>query len=123
MFRLRRLPLFAIAFIIALMQAALPVSAYARMARQNTLTQEICSPSGSRTVTVDADGIAHEAAPDSTHGEHCPWCTGASQAPVPLLIHLHEAARHRTTLRVGQTCFQAGAAVTTPPSTGPPAGS
>ena len=74
-------------------------------------------------MVVDADGNAREVAPDTSHGNHCPPCTSAGTTPIAALIHLHESARNPGVLRVGQTCIQAGTAVSTPPATGPPSGS
>ena len=123
MYALRRLRFTRWIFCIAALQTMLPVLAYAKMANEGALTQEICSPSGARKVVVDADGNAREVAPDTSHGNHCPPCTSAGTTPIAALIHLHESARNPGVLRVGQTCIQAGTAVSTPPATGPPSGS
>ena len=108
---------------IAALQTMLPVFAYAKLANDGGLTQAICSPSGARKVVVDADGNAREVAPDAGHVDHCQLCTSAGTTPIAALIHLHESARNPGVLRVGQICFQAGTAVSTPPATGPPSGS
>ena len=120
MFALLRLRFFALALMVAVLQAGLPVQAYAKMAQENGLTQEICSPSGVKKIVMAADGSVQEAAPDSGHGEHCQFCATAGTTPVSTLIQLHESARNPGAVRVGQTCYQAGAVITTPPATGPP---
>ena len=117
----RRFRLFALALAIAAVQAGTPILAYARMAQENGLTQEICSPSGTKKIVIGADGTAHEAAPDAGHGEHCKLCSATGTTPVATLIRLHASVRNPGAIRVGKTCLQAGAAVTTPPATGPPA--
>ncbi len=117
----RRLRFFALALVIAMLQAGLPVLAYAKMAQENGLTREICSPSGVKKVIIHADGSVQEAAADSGHGEHCQFCATAGTTPVATLIQLHESARNPGAVRVGQTCDQAGTVITTPPATGPPA--
>ena len=111
---------FALALVIAISQAGLPVLAYARMAQESHLTQEICSPSGVQKVIIRADGGIQEAAPDKARGEHCQFCATSGTTPVAALIQLHESARNPGAIRVGQTCYQAGAVITTPPATGPP---
>ena len=116
----RRLRLFALALVIAILQAGLPVLAYARMAQDNGLTQEICSPSGVKKIVVGADGSVQEAAADNVQGEHCQYCATAGTTPVSTLIQLHESARNAAAIRIGQTCYQAGTVITTPPATGPP---
>ncbi len=120
MIALLRLRFFALALMIAVLQAGLPVLAYARMAQENGLTREICSPAGVKIIVINADGSVQEAAPDSAHGEHCQFCSTAGTMPVATLIQLHESARNPGAIRVGQTCHQSGADITTPPATGPP---
>ena len=105
---------------IAVLQAGLPVLAYAKMAQESGLTQEICSPSGVKKIVMAADGSVQEVAPDGCHGEHCQFCSTAGTTPVSTLIQLHESARNPGAIRVGQTCHQAGSVITTPPATGPP---
>ena len=111
---------FAPALMIAVLQAGLPVLAYAKMAQENGLTQEICSPSGVKRIVMAADGSVQEVAPDSGHGAHCQHCSAGGTTPVAILIQLHESARNPGAIGVGQTCFQAGSVITTPPATGPP---
>ena len=106
--------------VIALLQAGMPVLAYAKMAQENGLTQEICTPSGVKKVIVSADGSVQEAAAESVHSEHCQFCATAGTTPVSTLIQLHESARNAGIIRSGQTCYQASAVITTPPATGPP---
>lgn len=120
MFAFLRMRFFALALMAAMLQAGVPVLAYAKMAQENGLTQEICSPSGVRKIVINADGSVQETAPDSGDGEHCKFCRAAGTTPVATLIQLHESARNSGVLRVGQTCHQAGAVITTPPATGPP---
>ena len=123
MHQFRRLRFICLALFIALLQAGLPALAYARMANGHGLLQEICTAGGARKVVVDEDGSAREVAPDSAHAEHCELCTIGGTTPVSTLIKLHESARNPGALRIGQTCFQAGSAINTPPATGPPSGS
>ena len=120
MFNSLRVRFFALALTIAVLQAGLPVLAYAKMAQENGLTQEICRPSGVKRIVMAADGSVQEVAPDSGHGEHCQHCSAGGTTPVATLIELHESARNAGAIRVGQTCFQAGSVITTPPATGPP---
>ena len=120
MFALLRLRFLAFALMVAVLQAGLPVLAYAKMAQDNGLTQEICSPSGVKKIVISPDGSVQEAAPDSAHGEHCQLCATAGTTPVATLIQLHESARNPSAIRVGQSCHQSGAVITTPPATGPP---
>ncbi len=120
MLALLRMRFFTLALMVAVLQAGLPVLAYAKMAQENGLTQEICSPSGVKKIVFGADGSVQEAASDSAHGEHCQLCATGGTTPVSTLIQFHESARNPGALRVGQTCYQAGAVITTPPATGPP---
>jgi hypothetical protein len=113
----------AFTLIIALIQAGVPVLAYAKMAKENGLTQEICSPQGMKKVVIDANGVAQEVAADASHDDHCQLCTSTGPTPIATLISLHESARSPALIRVGQTCYQSGSAVSTPPATGPPSGS
>lgn len=113
----------AFALIIALIQAGVPVLAYAKMAKENGLTQEICSPQGMKKVVIDANGVAQEVAADASHNDHCQLCTSTGPTPIATLISIHESARSPALIRVGQTCYQSGSAVSTPPATGPPSGS
>jgi len=115
-----RLRQFTLVALLALLQAGTPVLAYAKMAQQGGLTQEICSSSGAKKVVIDADGSVREATDDG-HRDHCSLCTAPGAVPVSTLIQLHESARHSGALRVGQTCFQGSPALVTPPATGPPA--
>jgi hypothetical protein len=120
---LRRVRVIALALLVALLQSALPVLAYAKMAKDNGLMQEICTPSGAKKLMVGDDGSAREATSDSAHGDHCQVCSVTGPTPLYTLIRLHESARNPGLIHAGQTCFQAGAAVTIPPATGPPSGS
>lgn len=116
----RRLRILALAFVVWVLQAALPVLAYARMAADNALAQEICTSGGTKRVAPGPDGALHEVAADATHGDHCPLCSGAGATPLPTLIQLHESARNPGAIRVTRTCFQGGTAINKPPATGPP---
>ena len=120
MFALRKLRFLALALMVAVLQAGIPVLAYAMMAQEKGLAQEICSPSGVKKIVMNADGSVQEVAPDSGHGEHCQFCATAGATPVTTLIQLHESVRNPGAIRVGQTCLQAGTAITKPPATGPP---
>ncbi|MBL8386361.1 MAG: hypothetical protein JNM90_24975 [Burkholderiales bacterium] len=110
-------------FIAALLQAALPVLAHARMAADGGLTLEVCTAAGAKKLVVGADGTARDAAPDAGHGEPCPLCTGTGGTPIAALIRLHESVRHAGRIPPGFACSAPGAAVATPPATGPPDGS
>ena len=119
----RHIRIALLAFLVALLQVGVPVLAYAKMARNNGLMQEVCSPFGMKKMAVDADGVASEVTADATHEDHCQLCASGGPAPIATLISLHESARSRGLIRVGQTCFQTGSTVSTPPATGPPSGS
>jgi hypothetical protein len=106
---------------VAVLQGGTPVLAYAKMAQQGGLTQEVCTPSGVKKFVIDADGSAREVQASAEHGDHCTLCASMGSTPVSDLIQLHQGARSSGAIRVGQTCFQSGNAVTTPPATGPPA--
>jgi hypothetical protein len=120
---LRRVRFIALALLVALLQSGLPVPAYAKMAKDHGLMQEICTPSGAKKVVVDSDGGAREATPDSSHADHCQVCSVTGPTPLYALIQLHESARNPGLIRAGQTCLQAGTAVTIPPATAPSSGS
>ena len=119
----RKFRFLGFALIIALIQAGVPVLAYARMAQDSGLMQEVCSPQGMKKVVVDASGIAHEVAAGDGHDNHCQLCASGGPTPIATLISFHESARSPGLIRVGQTCLQSGSAVNTPPATGPPSGS
>jgi hypothetical protein len=119
----RHIRIVLLGLLVALLQLGVPVLAYAKMAKSNGLVQEICTPSGMKKVMVDANGVAAEVAADAHHDDHCQLCSTAGPTPVATLISLHESARSPGLIRVGQTCFQSGSAVSTPPATGPPSGS
>jgi hypothetical protein len=119
----RHLHAFALALFVALLQAGLPVLAYAKMAKDNGLVQDICTPSGAKRVVVGQNGATHDASFEAGHDGHCQLCTGAGPAPLAALILMHESARNPAGVRIGQTCFQTGATVKRPPATGPPSGS
>ena len=73
MYRWSRLGLSAFAFCIALMQFAMPVITYARMAQESRLVQTICSPSGaSKRVFVEADGTFDLVVVDNTTAPDIP---------------------------------------------------
>ena len=116
----RRFKFFLAVLAVAVLQAGTPVLAYAKMAKAGGLTQEVCTPSGVKKFVIDADGKAHEAEASAQHREHCALCAAMGATPVSDLLHLHQSARSSGAILVGQTCFQSGNAVTTPPATGPP---
>ena len=105
---------------VAVLQAGTPVLAYAKMAQQGGLTQEVCTPSGVKKFVINADGSAREVQASAEHGDHCNLCASLGSTPVSDLIQLHQSARSSGAIRIGQTCFQSGNAVNTPPATGPP---
>ncbi len=105
---------------VAVLQAGTPVLAYAKMAKEGGLTQEVCTPTGIKRFVIDADGKAHEVEASAHHGEHCALCVAMGATPVSDLLRLHQSARASGAILVGQTCFQSGNVVTTPPATGPP---
>lgn len=117
---LRRLKFLLAVLAVAVLQAGTPVLAYAKMAKEGGLTQEVCTPAGVKKFVIDADGNAREAEASAQHAEDCTLCASLGATPVSDLIQLHQSTRSAGTLRVGQTCFQPGSAVTTPPATGPP---
>ena len=117
---LRRFKFLLAVLAVAVLQAGTPVLAYAKMAKEGGLTQEVCTPSGVKKFVVDAAGNAREVEASAQHGEHCALCTSLGTTPVSDLIQLHQSARSSGAIRVGQTCLQSGNAVTTPPATGPP---
>lgn len=116
----RRFKFFLAVLAVAVLQAGTPVLAYAKMAKEGGLTQEVCTPSGIKRFVIDADGKAHEAEASSQHGEHCALCVAMGSTPVSDLQRFHQSARASGAIFVGQTGFQSGNAVTTPPATGPP---
>ena len=120
---LRRLKFLFAVVAVAVLQAGTPVLAYAKMAKEGGLTQEVCTPSGIRNFVIEADGSAREVQASAEHVEHCALCAGAGPTPVPVLIQLHQGAVSSGVFRLGETCVQSGAAVTTPPATGPPSNS
>ena len=117
---LRRLKFLIAVLAVAVLQAGTPVLAYARMAKDGGLTQQVCTPSGIKKFVIEADGTAREVQASAEHSEHCALCAGAGPTPVPVLIQLHQSAVSSGVIRVGETCVQSGATVTTPPATGPP---
>lgn len=117
---LRHLKFLFAVLAVAVLQAGTPVLAYAKMAKEGGLTQEVCTPSGVKRFVIDADGNAREAGASAQHGEHCALCASIGATPVSDLIRLHQSARSSGVIFVGQTCFESGNAVTTPPATGPP---
>lgn len=121
MYRWSRLGFSAFAFCIALMQFAMPVITYARMAQESRLVQTICSPSGSsKRVFVEADGTFREADTSSGHVDHCALCSAAgaglpaTQAAVPNITAGESPVGH------GGLWFPHKPATLTPPATGPP---
>lgn len=115
--------LLATALIIALIQAGSPMVAYAKMAKDNGLTQEVCSAQGMKKVVMDAAGVAHEVTGDAAdHVDHCQLCPSGGPAPIAALISLHENARSPLLIPIGQTCHLSGSLLNTPPATGPPSG-
>lgn len=117
---LRRLKFHLAVLAVAVLQAGTPVLAYARMAKEGGLTQEVCTPSGVKKYVIDAAGNSREVEISAQHGETCALCTAVGATPVSSLIQFHQSARSTGAIRVGQTCFLSGNAVTTPPATGPP---
>lgn len=117
---LRRLKFLVAVLAVAVLQAGTPVLAYAKMAKEGGLTQEVCTPSGVKKFVVDAAGNAREVQASGEHGDHCALCTSPGATPLSSLMQFHQSARSTGAIRVGQTCFQSGNAVITPPATGPP---
>ena len=116
----RRLKFLIAILAVAVLQAGTPVLAYAKMAKAGGLTQTVCTPSGIKKFVIEADGTAREVPASAEHSGHCALCAGAGPTPVPVLIQLHQSAVSSGVIRVGETCVQSGATVTTPPATGPP---
>ena len=56
----RRLKLLFAVLAVALLQTGTPVLAYAKMAKEGGLTQEVCTPSGVKRFVIEADGTARE---------------------------------------------------------------
>ncbi len=111
------------ALCIAFWQVAVPVLAYAHMARHGTLTMQVCSATGvKQVVVVDFKlpaGIDDTAATGDRHD-----CCPCGIVPPPLsgaLPGLTAIDSGAAGLRVGHTFFQAGPARLSPPATGPPA--
>lgn len=116
-----RLSLLWAILLVASVQAGMPVAAYARMAAQASLTQEICSPLGARKVVIDADGAVREVAPDASHDDHCPLCTAASTATGNGFDGDFTAPGRTIAAQSAQTGGFAPPRLS-PPATGPPAG-
>ncbi len=116
----RRFKFFLAVLAVAVLQAGTPVLAYAKMAQQGGLTQEVCTPSGVKKFIIAPDGSAREVQASAEHDDHCANCASMGSAAISDLIQLHQSARSSGAIRVGQTCFQSGNAVNTPPATGPP---
>ena len=116
----RRLKFLLAVLAVALLQAGMPVMAYAKMAQQGGLTQEVCTPSGIKKFVIAPDGSAREMQASADHGDHCALCASMGSTAVSDLIQIHQSASSSGAIRIGQTCFQSGNAVTTPPATGPP---
>jgi hypothetical protein len=117
---LRRFKFLVVVLAVAVLQAGTPVLAYAKMAKEGGLMQEVCTPSGVKKFVIEADGTAREVQASAEHSEHCALCAGAGPTPVPVLIQLHQSAVSSGVIRVAETCYQSGATITTPPATGPP---
>jgi hypothetical protein len=121
MYRLSRLGLSAFALCIALMQFAMPVLTYARMAQESRFGQIVCSPSGaSKRVFVEADGTFRETDTSTGHVDHCALCSAAGaglpaiQAAMPGITAGESAIGH------GRLWYPHDPAALTPPATGPP---
>ena len=112
-----RCTLFALC--VAVLQLLLPLTAYAQMAANGTLTQEICSSSPAKV--FGGDGAAGDTVADHGAGGHsCCMCSlqpflAPQPAPAPALV-----PQRAGVMRVGQTRLQYRAAVQVPPATGPP---
>ena len=117
---LHRLKFLFAVLAVAVLQAGTPVLAYAKMAKEGGLTQEVCTPSGVKKFVVDAAGNAREVQASGEHGDHCALCTSPGATPLSSLMQFHQSARSTGAIRIGATCFQSDSAVTTPPATGPP---
>ena len=116
----RRPSFLAIPLIVAML---LPGLALSKMAKDDRLTPEICSPAVVTKVVTGAEGVPLEVATDGGLGDHCRLCPSAGATPVATLIQLHDSTRLPGLLRVGQVCVQADTAVSIPPATGPRSGS
>ena len=109
------------ALAIVILQAWLPVGAYARMAGPDGLTFEICTPQGLKKLALDADGSPVESRPGAGHADHCPLCA-ASPAPASAQASSCFTAVCAGTGFAGTTHRPAQTPqAPTPPPTGPPA--
>ena len=100
MISLRRFKFLLAVLAVAVLQAGTPVLAYAKMAMEGGLTQEVCTPSGIKKFVIDAAGNAREAEASTQHGEHCALCTSLGAMPISNLIQLHQSARSTGAIRI-----------------------
>ena len=80
---LRRLRFLWLALAVAVLNAGAPLLGYAAMAGQDGLVRVICTPTGMKTIVVDADGQVHTVDAQPSHGGHCALCAMPAALPAP----------------------------------------
>ena len=80
---LRRRRFLWLALAVAVLNAGVPLLGYAAMAGQDGLVRVICTPTGMKTIFVDADGQVHTVDAQPSHGGHCALCAMPAALPAP----------------------------------------
>ena len=118
---LRRLRFLWLALAVAVLNAGAPLLGYAAMAGQDGLVRVICTPTGMKTIVVDADGQVHTVDAQPSHGGHCALCAMPATLPAPQATLPAPATVACAAAGLAPTAYLPCFTAAPPPATGPPA--
>ena len=118
---LRRLRFLWLALAVAVLNAGVPLLGYAAMAGHDGLVRVICTPTGMKTIVVDAEGQAHTVEAQPSHGGHCALCAMPAALPAPQATLPAPATAACAVAGLAPATYLPCFTAATPPATGPPA--
>lgn len=118
---LRRLEFLWLALAVAVLNAGVPLLGYAAMAGHDGTVSVICTPTGMKTIVVDADGQAHTVNAEPSHGGHCALCAMPATLPAPQATLPAPASAACAVPGLAPAAYLPCFTAATPPATGPPA--
>lgn len=118
---LRRLRFLWLALAVAVLNAGVPLLGYAAMAGHDGPVRVICTPTGLKTIVVDADGQARTVDAQPSHGGHCALCAMPAALPAPQATLPAPGTAACALTGLAPTGYRPCFTAATPPATGPPA--
>jgi hypothetical protein len=118
---LRRMRFLWLALAVAVLNAGVPLLGYAALAGHDGPVRVICTPTGMKTIVVDANGQVHTVDAQPSHGGHCALCAMPAALPAPQATLPAPGTAACAVDVVAPTAYLPCFTAATPPATGPPA--